>query len=276
MKRVIMVWLIGGLFVLFMVSSANASGMARPLGIGGAFIGVADDVNAVFYNSAGISFLEKKEFEASAGTTSFDVFTGSVGYRQSIDEESAFGLALSKVKSEVSDLLCGSISYSRKFIDFLSFGVDIKREATKITDPVEKTGQSTGLDVCFLYRAVPEFSIGIKISDLLSTDITYDDETSTPVSSTLNGGIAGTLLEDRMLWAVDLSRGGSMTEYKAGIEGRVLDWLMLRGGISGSTSGNSRTFMFGAGFDIASIVIDIVHQTAEGWNAQEVSLGVVF
>ncbi|MCX5727021.1 MAG: hypothetical protein NT030_07670, partial [Candidatus Saganbacteria bacterium] len=51
------------LFCFLFRGISYGAGIARPLGMGGAFIGAADDVNAVFYNSAGICFLEEKEFE---------------------------------------------------------------------------------------------------------------------------------------------------------------------------------------------------------------------
>ncbi|MCX5726634.1 MAG: hypothetical protein NT030_05605, partial [Candidatus Saganbacteria bacterium] len=213
---------------------------------------------------------------ASNGRTSFDVITGSMAYRQTIDEDSAFGLGLLKSKSEITDNLSGCLSYSRKLIEFLSFGIDIKSEAVQITAPDEKTGQSTGLDVNFLYNAVPDLSIGIKIADVLSSNIEYDDDTSTPVSSTLKGGVAGKWLDGRVLWAVDLSRGGSMTVYNAGVEGKVLDWLTLRGGIEGGVNGEERTLTLGAGFIFSNMIVDVVHEAGGSWSGQEVSLGLVF
>lgn len=45
---------------------------ARPLGMGGAFTGLADDVTAVFYNQAGISALEDRQFIAQHVSASFD------------------------------------------------------------------------------------------------------------------------------------------------------------------------------------------------------------
>ncbi len=37
---------------------------ARPTGMGEAFVGVADDVNAIYYNPAGLGFISRPEFEA--------------------------------------------------------------------------------------------------------------------------------------------------------------------------------------------------------------------
>lgn len=45
---------------------------ARPLGMGGAFTGLADDVTATFYNPAGISALQQREVTAMHAALSFD------------------------------------------------------------------------------------------------------------------------------------------------------------------------------------------------------------
>lgn len=45
---------------------------ARPLGMGGAFTALADDVTAIFYNQAGISTLQQKEVMAMHVSASFD------------------------------------------------------------------------------------------------------------------------------------------------------------------------------------------------------------
>ena len=55
---------------------------ARPLGMGGAFVGVADDENAVFYNPAGLAFLQGRGITSLYSTQYEVVAYGAFGYAQ--------------------------------------------------------------------------------------------------------------------------------------------------------------------------------------------------
>jgi hypothetical protein len=53
---------------------------ARPMAMGGAFTGVADDESALFYNPAGVSSLEGRHFIAGYHNNFFDMQSGFLGY----------------------------------------------------------------------------------------------------------------------------------------------------------------------------------------------------
>lgn len=55
---------------------------ARPLGMGGAFVGVADDENAVFYNPAGLAFLQGRGITSLYSTQYEVIMYGALGYAQ--------------------------------------------------------------------------------------------------------------------------------------------------------------------------------------------------
>src|SRR5882672_6373103 len=69
MKKTLVSWLLMFLFFSF-VSSAFASGLSKPvligpkaIGMGGAFVGVADDPTAIYHNPAGITQLKGHQLQ---------------------------------------------------------------------------------------------------------------------------------------------------------------------------------------------------------------------
>jgi len=71
---------------------------ARPAALGGAFTAVADDQNALFYNPAGLAFLDSTFF--SLADIEFFASLGSGGIGDLIDDATKISSAASKVASE--------------------------------------------------------------------------------------------------------------------------------------------------------------------------------
>ena len=71
---------------------------ARPASLGGAFTAVADDQNALFYNPAGLAFLDSTFF--SLADIEFFASLGSGGIGDLIDDATKISSAASKVASE--------------------------------------------------------------------------------------------------------------------------------------------------------------------------------
>jgi hypothetical protein len=46
---------------MLLIFSITCSAYTRPLGMGGAFVAVADDVNAIMYNPAGLAFIDSPQ-----------------------------------------------------------------------------------------------------------------------------------------------------------------------------------------------------------------------
>jgi len=67
---------------------------ARPLAMGGAFGAVADDVNSIYYNPAGLTRVEKSEVCATFLKYFEDVNAGFLGYVTNVDKKSYIGAGL--------------------------------------------------------------------------------------------------------------------------------------------------------------------------------------
>ena len=64
---------------------------ARAVALGGAFVGLADDETALFFNPAGISHLGQKSFTLSYNNFLTDIQSGFLGYVHPYSDKSTFG-----------------------------------------------------------------------------------------------------------------------------------------------------------------------------------------
>lgn len=75
---------------------------ARPAAMGEAFAGVADDVNAIFFNPAGTATLEKSEFTAQYGSWFQDIGYNALGFARPVEGVGSLGLGI--VNLSVNDI----------------------------------------------------------------------------------------------------------------------------------------------------------------------------
>jgi len=203
-------WNAGSRVLVFLVVLALASGAAhgqriakygadflaggvdaRALGMGGAYVSLADEVSAGYWNPAGLSHLQYPEIsymhvERFSGAVSFDY--GAVAFP--VTEQST--IAISGFRSGVNDIVntleawnpdrgvpLGSyesritrfsaadwalyVSYSRQLSDRLSVGVNFKGVRRSIGDFAEAWGYS--VDVAAQYRVGP-YRFGATIQDV--------------------------------------------------------------------------------------------------------------
>ena len=68
---------------------------ARPVAMGGAFTGVADDESSLYYNPAGIAVFEEKRFIAGYHNYFVDMQSGFLGYVHSLNERQTLAFYVS-------------------------------------------------------------------------------------------------------------------------------------------------------------------------------------
>ena len=73
----------------------------RPSAMGGAFVGVANDVNSVFWNPAGLTQMEKRELSAMYNVWLADIKYTSGAYSQPVGDNAAFAASLIYLQSEI-------------------------------------------------------------------------------------------------------------------------------------------------------------------------------
>jgi len=173
---------------------------ARPSGMGGAFVAVADDVNAIFWNPGGLAFLSNKEvtfthnewildtryeFAAFAYPLGSMTFGGSVFYlstgeiikrnKDGYDQEDPY---------EATDL-AASLCYSQKLTGKLSIGANGRIISQKIE---AESASSYQLDIGALYRLTPGLNLGVALQNM-GTGIKFITE-SDPSPMNLKAGCA--------------------------------------------------------------------------------------
>lgn len=185
---------------------------ARPLGMGGAFVGLADDENAAFYNPAGLAFLE------TAGVTSlysrqFRAFSfGSIGVAGRF-----WGINLLKLDSGkvwvtnqfgnpqgesfhyVSQAGIGSFGFSLD--GKIAVGTRVKLYQAKLTKPINEYGFGWAVDPAAMVRIqdliskklVKDFRLGLLFENLLNSKVGFNNGHSESWSPHLKIGASTTL-----------------------------------------------------------------------------------
>ena len=162
---------------------------ARPIGMGGCFVGIADDVNAIAWNPAGLNYLVEREISFMHGVWFEDIYFDYLAYA-SLNK--VFGgrvggaikyLSMSKIeKIDSMGIKLGEsfqpydlaviLSYARKIMD-IPLGINLKFIRSRIDD-IE--ANAFAFDLGGIYKLVKEkLSIGIVIENI-GTKMKFENE----------------------------------------------------------------------------------------------------
>jgi hypothetical protein len=176
---------------------------ARPLGMGGAFVAVADDANASRHNPAGLGYMTTPE----AGFTHVRMFSGMVNYNYAglvlpLGSAGSFGASFGML-SEESDIYSErnvAFSYSRKLIESLSLGANLKMLNTSFDDGnfwvsenpyfAETSVSGFTLDLGMLAMPVTGLNIGLSGENLIPADVSVSESEEEKVPMNLRLGLA--------------------------------------------------------------------------------------
>ncbi len=191
------VWLVSG------PGSALACVGARPLSMGGAFVGVADDVNAVYWNPAALAMLETPELTytgmiAERDEVNYDDFTafvyplrldnqnyGTLGlsFINNIDKASVSYDSVLTVDAEAKDQWY-VLSYGIKPAENFSLGCNIRHKMLELKLKAQATiggttysaeasdeDEAWGMDLAAFYK-IDKFSLGLLVQDINEPEYT--------------------------------------------------------------------------------------------------------
>lgn len=252
---------------------------ARPLGLGGAFVALADDSNATYYNPAGLAYIDKIQF----GATYAQRFNGLVNYNTigGIIPVGGLGtlganIGLLAEDSGIYREQTIRFSYGRTLIKQLGFGLNIKMFGTSFDDTNEfvienpyfaqTSSSAVSLDLGLLTKPINSLSLGVSVENILPADISVYDtdadvleiETDTEDTVPLNiragivydlesiaemsaQGAAITNLLKSTLVAVEVVSRDSETYTRFGIEMWVNNAIGVRCGYGMKNTGNPTT-----------------------------------
>jgi len=273
MKRVI-----GIALALIVASSAlalaGADGLSglkvglggRALGMGGAFTAVSNDATAVFWNPAGLALLGDGDTRLSGMSTKlYELDTSDLPlmYVGAVTKIANFGIGLAWERSSVGGPIHGGNFAQQVFIgslgtDLLGFGLVGANVKYYMSDIYDVSGSGFGLDLGLMMNVGDMVTIGLSASDLLGTQISYDDETD-EISSVYRAGVALSLMDGMLLLAADMDFGTALGNAHVGLEFQVIEELALRGGIVITDDFGDFYFAVGAGINVAGLYVDAAY-----------------
>jgi len=236
---------------------------ARAVGMGEAFLGIADDASAIFYNPAGLTGVQGKQamfthisypadirFEFGSFVFPFPKLGGIIGLGLFVLD--AGDIALTDFSHPSPDFSSGqtfspkdyaiTVSYARNLTDRLSLGFTGKYIAElygdgifNVTKGVNEDFRATGwaADVGTIYNTgYRGLRIGMMISNF-GPDLTFVQESyPLPIDFKFGGSIdIVNNHQHRAVFAAELSHpSDNLEKYRAGVEYWFNNWVALRAG----------------------------------------------
>lgn len=245
---------------------------ARATGMSDAFIAVADDATAAYWNPAGLAQLSSREFTGMYSDLGLDRVFNFMNYAHPLGQGA---VGVSWVNSGIKDYelrLDGSkdpiatgdmgnnmfiLSYGRNLGPKLSVGVNGKFLAEKMDDVAgkEQSADGIGWDIGVLASPIERFSLGVVLADLGLSKLEWDSGAEDEVPMKLKAGVAyRPLKSNALLMAASFMRNfdQDVTRLDMGTEYEILADLALRAGVSlNRVNGKENTeFAAGIGYDL--------------------------
>ncbi len=247
---------------------------ARPLGLGGAFVALADDSNAANYNAAGLGYIDAIHL----GGTHAQRFNGLITYN-AISGIVPFG-KIGSIGASFGDLAEDSdiyheqvvrISYGNALFKQFAIGANLKLFRTSfdatnefvVENPyfAQTSSSAVSFDLGVIVKPFKSLSLGASVENLLPADMSISD---TPVNDTpiapipLNiragltyrletiaemsaqGAVVSNLLKGS-LGTCEVARRNGETYIRTGIEAWLNKSIAVRGGYGVKNGSNSAT-----------------------------------
>lgn len=267
----------GGMPGAFMSWGAGA----RSLGMGKAFVALADDASAAYWNPAGLSGISRGQLTALHsifwGGTVYDFISyvhpttigGTLGFSgtrlfmggfEGRDELNRKTHTFEDIQSAYA------VSYGQKILETLAIGTSLKKMSHTLDD---HTSGSYIIDVSALYEPIENMRVGTNLQNLLSMSQGTSDKL--PIVARL--GINYKLLRDRLSLGADIQstigwEGG--VPYYLGTEYWAMDFLALRMGI------DPEEFNVGFGLRYEDYGVDYAYATHQMGGSHRLSASINF
>jgi tetratricopeptide repeat protein len=231
----------------------------RAIAMGGAFSSLADDATALFWNPAGLPWIEQQEITG----THANLFGSGIK-----DDYLAFVLPLTPSHAvavdwyhsgfEDPELKFGEnridVAYGWRFGSLFSVGGGAKylTRGTDLDGSTVRSGSGLGLDLGGIASPYRGLRLGLMVQDLFNTSIRYD-QGGTVVAFLRNVRLAASYaLHHDAVVAIDID-----DRWHVGAEWRPLEIVALRAGFEDDRKGSEGvTYTAGAGFKASLFRVD--------------------
>lgn len=246
---------------------------AKAIGMGEAFVASADDVNALYWNPAGIAQIKERELTFMYADWLKEIKYNYLAYAQPVqmlggvmggavtllDAGSMDGRSEGNIPEgtfEGKDMAF-SVSYARGIREDLSLGTTLKYIRMKI-DKKESSGFAADLG-CLYKPGIKNLSLGLAIQNLGPELSAFDKEKNElPLNFKLGG--AYKLLADALTIAIDVNfPSDNDTNFNLGAEYRFKEMIAIRAGYKTLTKDELKSsgLTYGAGFRLPKVGIGI-------------------
>lgn len=257
---------------------------SRPMGMGRAFVSVADDVNSIFINPAGLG--RTRGWQATSMYTS--LFEGDLNYIVlGGSNQFAFGkMGLGVISTGTGQIISPSPSgasyfdyYDRLFIlsyarsepvligeNRLFTGFNLKYFQKGFSGSETNSGRGIDMDLAFALSMQNGLMLGMNVQNILPTSVVWDSGENDSIPAVLKAGASKRFFEDRLLLALDADipagRSIPMT-FHAGCEFSANQYLSLRTGLDQNISASSGVITnvsAGVGLTLQKISFDYAYR----------------
>lgn len=245
---------------------------ARALGMGGAFVAVADDATAIQWNPAGLALFG----DTRLGGMSTDRFGVGVTHQYigAVTTLAGFGLGFGWERLSIDSMVVDAVgapgqafTWSESVLigtiasDLLGFGlVGVNIKYYTADSGLGSTATGFGFDLGLLISVGETVTIGVNATDIAGTTITWDTGVVNTVDAVYTAGAAMTLLEGTMLMAGDIDfTDAGLGDARIGLEFQVIPELAIRGGVVLTDAFQEFQFTVGAGIAIAGLYVDAAY-----------------
>ena len=194
----------GGTFAAF-----NDIGVgARPLGMGGAFVALADDGNAASYNAAGLGYIDAIHLSL----TTAQRFRGLINYNHiggvlPLRSVGSFGASIGILSedSEVYKEQTITISYGKTFLQRFAIGLNLKSLSTHFDENNESvsahlknnhqffartSAADYSFDLGMIANPVTGLTLGLSAENLFPTDVSISELGQDAIPQNIRVGLA--------------------------------------------------------------------------------------
>jgi len=277
---------------------------ARPSGMGNAFSAIANDINTVCWNPAGLILLTKKEasFTYTNLSTVFDssefgsMYDGFLGYAQPLKNGDAAAISLqyqeqgkvaytTESPEVIAEYNLGAnyaaiLSYARKLSSSISWGANLKFIQAKLW---RKTGQAYAVDLGGLYQSPnKKLTIGLSLQNTGTKLKMKDVEQADRLPQNLKLGMSYKLLNNSshsLTLGFDINKptaSDSNPTLSLGTEYWFRGLIALRLGYL-NKEGNVKGFTQGVGISYRGYQVDFANVPwGELGHVQRISLTIKF
>jgi len=250
---------------------------AKAGGMGGAFVGLADDPSAVFWNPAGLSQLDCSQLMFMHNQWAQDIRYEYLGYALPIDPKNTVAVAVMFL--HMGEVLgydendnptsffsaydaAISLGYSRKISSRLSLGWTAKGILEKLED---QKAQAAALDMGLLYDS-RILSFGLSLRNL-GTKLKFIDREH-PLPADLKVGIVFKVLNNHLLLSTDIDfLTDTPSVFQHGIEYNFQNVLFVRSGVEYKTQNqswpSSTTPAVGGGIRVSNLQFDYTYSSVK-------------